>query len=425
MKKLIFLRLSLVVLVASSMIFSSCVDECEDLTEFVEYHPVYVDNVEFQKPVEFEAARDIEVPGVINRYGQYLYINEYNQGVHVINNADPANPVREGFIAINNNRHFVINNGLMYANRYGDMVVIDIRQPGAAAEINRITEAFDTEVVIDDQGIITHYERTASIQSRPCHETSNGWWWGENGTLLVDNLAFSESTITASQSRNLSDGFFSGSSETSSTTRFTITEDKLFVLAMGQLTEYDLSNGSEPSVLSSQFLSINPETLYPFNEYLFVGGTNGMNIMDISQSPARHISTFDHANSCDPVVANEKYAYVTLRGGNRCNGFTNQLDIIDISNVFNPILIQSHPLTSPRGLTLLNDHVYVCDGSEGIKVFNVTRDNRGVRMEGYDALYAQDVLPVNEDVIVVSGNNGIYQLSVKDGEQPSLISIIN
>ena len=37
--------------------------------------------------------------------------------------------------------------------------------------------------------------------------------------------------------------------------------------------------------------------------------------------------------SCDPVVVQGDYAFVTLRGGTECQGFSNQLDIIDISTL--------------------------------------------------------------------------------------------
>ncbi len=50
---------------------------------------------------------------------------------------------------------------------------------------------------------------------------------------------------------------------------------------------------------------------------MFLGSTNGMYIYDISAPDTpKYVSELQHVTSCDPVVVDDKYAYVTLRGGN-------------------------------------------------------------------------------------------------------------
>ncbi len=70
-----------------------------------------------------------------------------------------------------------------------------------------------------------------------------------------------------------------------------------------------------------------------------IDATNGKNPSSEGQ--------FAHTRSCDPVIADEKYAYVTLRSGNQCMGFTNQLEILDISDLNSPSLISTYLLTNP------------------------------------------------------------------------------
>lgn len=37
------------------------------------------------------------------------------------------------------------------------------------------------------------------------------------------------------------------------------------------------------------------------------------------------LATFQHATVRDPVIADNQYAFVTLRSGTTCQGFTNEL----------------------------------------------------------------------------------------------------
>ena len=48
------------------------------------------------------------------------------------------------------------------------------------------------------------------------------------------------------------------------------------------------------------------------------------------------LSTYAHVNSCDPVVVEGDIAYVTLRSGNTCAGFTDQLDVINLQDPKKP-----------------------------------------------------------------------------------------
>ena len=44
------------------------------------------------------------------------------------------------------------------------------------------------------------------------------------------------------------------------------------------------------------------------------------------------VSVYSHVVSCDPVVAEGNYAYVTLRSGTNCNRGLNVLDVVDIKD---------------------------------------------------------------------------------------------
>lgn len=401
----------------------SCTDQCEETREVVTYKPVYIDLDTYNQEVKTVAPREVVLPGVINRYGHYLFINEWNQGIHVIDNADPAHPITTQFIEINNNKHFSIKDGILYANRYDALVAVDIHDLNEVKEVNRIPQVFFDEAQVTEQGILSHYELVGTRETGAC---GNNFGWMSDGTLFFSEFSSTNAPdfISTADVRNVMDGIPSqGTSVGSSTARFSIIDDKLLVLTSNELNAYSISNVSDIQLVGSSSI-VDAETIFPMGEYIFVGGQSGMSINKLNENGTlSYISDYAHSRSCDPVVANDGFAYVTLRSGNTCQGYTNQLDVLDIHDIFNPKLVNTHILTNPRGLTLLGSKLYVCDGPVGVRVFDLT-DPRGTASGIFDKLHANDILPVNSDVLVVSGEDGIYQLDVSDRDHPAFLSII-
>ena len=119
---------------------------------------------------------------------------------------------------------------------------------------------------------------------------------------------------------------------------------------------------------STQARNRNP---FQLNDLLFVGSTTGMLMYDVaSPSNPDYINSINHFRSCDPVVADAGYAYVTLRGGTNCFTETNELQIIAISDPQNLEVVSRQVMFNPHGLAIHEDFLIVCDGGE-LKVLNV------------------------------------------------------
>src|SRR5678809_1603828 len=84
------------------------------------------------------------------------------------------------------------------------------------------------------------------------------------------------------------------------------------------------------------------------------------------------LGTFSHARKCDPVIADNTNAFVTLRTGTTCQGTGEQLDVLDISNLSNPTLIKTYPMTNPHGLAKDGNTLIICDGRDGLKFYNAS-----------------------------------------------------
>ena len=198
-----------------------------------------------------------------------------------------------------------------------------------------------------------------------------------------------------------------------STAKFATSGNNLYVIDQATLLTYNVGNENE--IIFQHKLELNTnllETIFPFGSYLFLGSTTGVLIIDISNPGLpKFVSDYQHVLSCDPVVTDGDYAYVTLRSGNFCGQSDDELQILDLSNINSPELIVQYALTSPKGLAINNDILYVCD--EGIRIFDVS-NKLDIRELNFIAnIPANDVIYHNNQLLVTA-DNGFYQFDVTD-----------
>ena len=151
-----------------------------------------------------------------------------------------------------------------------------------------------------------------------------------------------------------------------------------------------------------------------------------MHILDISTpSTPAFISTYDHVRVCDPVVVDDDLAFVTLRSGTECEGFTNQLEVINIEDLTNPQLLAVYPMTNPHGLGVDGNTLFVCDGDDGLKVYDksdVAKIDENLLAHYFD-MNAYDVIPMN-NILMMVGTDGIYQYDYSDPNNIKFLSHI-
>ena len=192
--------------------------------------------------------------------------------------------------------------------------------------------------------------------------------------------------------------------------RFAIVGDYLYTVNRWDLQIFDITTPATPSAWRRQSIGFDIETIFSYNNYLFIGSQEGVYIYDNSEPQfPRRVSSLVHARSCDPVVVEGNYAYVTLRSRNsRCSRGSNQLDVIDITDIYKPFVVRTFAMQQPAGLGVDSGKVFVCDGLAGLKVFdaadpvNLTLLDRVTSQDCYDLIPASGLL-------VVSGADGLYQ----------------
>lgn len=202
----------------------------------------------------------------------------------------------------------------------------------------------------------------------------------------------------------------SGTGKAGSQARFAIAGDYLYTVNDNSLTLFNIETVDKPIQETSSYIGFGIETIFPFRDKLLIGSQDGMYVYSIAQpdNPQR-LSTFFHARSCDPVVADSNYAYITLRSGTACTRGVNQLDVVNIKDINYPTLVRSLQLNNPYGLGLEDSTLFVCDGFKGIKVYNVAHPVDSLQLlTSITGLETYDVI-LNHGIALVVGKDGFHQ----------------
>lgn len=421
--------LSFLAILLTTLFTTGCEqDKCIRTEEYTAYEPVYKRIDEMRVPATYVAAKSLSSPGKIFYYKGYLLINEMHKGIHVIDNRNPEAPDNLGFIEVPGNLDMAVNNDILYVDSYLDLVAIDIRNPTSPVEVNRVADVFQSFYSFDDQlGYLVEYVPTDITRTIDCGDNN----WGrpiffEGDMMMAESGAFDNNfggNRGISSNSSVSTSVVSGGSMA----RFTVADDYLYTIDGAEIKIFDVTQSS-PALKNQLTLQWGIETLFPMAGSLFIGSNSGLIIYDITNPEApQYLSTFSHATACDPVVVQGNTAYVTLRDGNPCQGFVNQLDVVDVSNLTNPSLIKSYPMDNPHGLSVLNETLYLCEGAFGLKTFDIANSNQISQnlLDHVTGLFAYDVivLPPGDHVIVV-GQNGLYQFDATDRSDLKQLSVL-
>lgn len=392
-------------------LFVSCADD-GPYEDYLVARPLTMDIAAFKaNAVEVTAPIPVVNSGKIYAYKDYIFVNDVNQGFHVIDNQNPAAPKSIAFIKLEGNYDISIKDDKLFADSYGDLVVFDISDINNIKVANRLTSAIYenwTCIAVDleyPQADIFEY-KDFNAQT----EALIGWEVTTERRLVSDyekqyggHGLYYEDAIATTNSFNSIVG------QGGSMARFKIVDDYLYVVDYSNINIFDIADLENPEVLEDVHVGWDIETIFNQNDLLFLGGRQGMYIYDITE-PAKptFISEFRHGTACDPVVVDGDYAYVTLKGGTICGGTESGLYVIDITDLKAPELKVIYPMEGPNGLGIKDDTLFICDGNAGLKVFDKSEAPNITQINQFEAIQAYDVIPLSNSLLMI-GERKLYQ----------------
>lgn len=207
----------------------------------------------------------------------------------------------------------------------------------------------------------------------------------------------------------------SGEGKSGSMARFAVVGDYLYTVDQQKISAFDLTDPGEPMFMTRQPIGFDIETIFPMDTMLFVGAQSGVTLFSLKMPQApRPIGHFSHVVSCDPVVSDGSYAYVTLSTNQtRCFRGENTLQVLDYSDVSNIQLVKSYPMQSPQGLGVSDSLLIVCD--DGIKAYSTKEAPELQLMSQYldETIQFRDVIVLGDRLMAIC-QDGLYQFRVEE-----------
>jgi len=417
----------------------SCNDTVKDTVSYMANVPVYMSKDEFKATTSVATSRPLIHPGKICLYGNYIFISELHDGIHVIDNTDPASPRNVAFIEIMGNIDLAAKDGLLYADNMVDLLVFDISNPGRPVLKSRLENVFT--------GVLPATDNDYPVSGKIDFEGKVVVGWKQE-TIVEDvqyyypryDYALLASSKESSWRYNSVQPGAQITGVNGSMSRFTIAGEYLYAIYIGNMYYYPQSpyssyypsgvmkifsiENEQISVINSVSVNTTVETIFAYKDHLFLGMSNGMNIYSIDNpSYPNYVSASWHFWGCDPVVVSDDYAYLTVRSTNVCGQNGNMLQVVDISDIVQPRVVSQFTMQEPYGLGIDDNKLFVCDN--GLKVFDATVPV----MVGNRPLFATtdfagfDLIPYN-GLLLVIGGDGLYQYSYSADNQLKRLSVI-
>jgi hypothetical protein len=388
-------------------------DDCRK--SYTLYQPIYKSLAQVRAEMKSTTPTALENTGKLNVFGNYIFLNEAGKGIHIIDNSNPTAPKNISFINIPGNVDLAVKGSYLYADSYSDIIVFNISNPTNVSPVKFMNNVMKERNVYWNQGItnpdsinvVVGYTTKDTVVDCERYNT----WTRTNGMMFA-----SAASMYAAAPQTGTGG---------SMASFTILNNYLYTVGSSSLYAINITDPGNPAQTAVKNVGWGIETIYPFQNKLFIGSRTGMFIYDLNNpSNPTAQGQFSHARSCDPVIADGQYAYVTLRGGTQCNSFTNELNVIDVSNLSAPVLKARHNLTNPHGLAKDGSTLLICDGKDGLKLYDASSPLSLQLVKTVGGFETYDVIAMNKKAIVVA-KDGLYQYDYSNPANPSLISKIS
>src|SRR5690606_15073202 len=233
----------------------SCTDDdsSDKYADYLVARPLVMSKAELVASVDIIAPRPIDESGKIYTYKDYIFINDKYEGIHIIDNRNPQQPVKIGFIKIPGNVDISVKDDYLFADSLADLVVIDISNIENIRLVSRLENVlqsniffpFEADIV---EGTTYDYETEVIVgwetttERRLISEVENR---GDGGIFLND-MAVAESTN-------------GGTGQGGSLARFKIVEDYLYAVDSHNINVFNISDLDNPQALEDVYAGFDIE----------------------------------------------------------------------------------------------------------------------------------------------------------------------
>ena len=311
--------------------------------------------------------------------GNYAYISSDYNGCQIVNITNPFSPEIIGNFSFANTRIndiFVEGEYVFIADSW-NFHIIKISDYVKSKEVGKYTDSLSSFNSIENDGNLAY--------------VSAG-----NGLEIVN--------ITEIQSPTYVGEYISGLS-----TALDVEGDLLYMSDVSTgLLVLDVSDPSSPSYIGEY--STFPNDIQVLGDTAFLAAaTSGLQIVDVSDpsNPSLIDSYIPSSGFVTGVCVYGDKAFISVN--------LVGLEVIDISNLNNPKKIGGYSTTYAYSVAVEGTHAFLCCGTDGIKVINITSSYAPTLVDSFDTDgTASKVFISGERAYVADDNEGLIILDITD-----------
>src|SRR5438309_5041381 len=269
----------------AALFLNSCIkDTVKRSYTYTLTRPVYQTKPEVRATIKSGLPEAIKQPGKLVIRDRYIFLNEIDKGIHVIDNSNPKQPKNIAFITIPGNEDLAIKGNMLYADLYSNLLTLDISDP-ASITVKKIdagvfpSRVYNGAVVVNGDQVYIDSALVISdwiIKDTTVTEEYSADAWKDingGGVIVFDNCANCSVATPVASSGKSTFGIGVGGSMA----RFAIVGDRLYTVGNHEgLGIFNISDPSAPNLVIQSFIGFAIETIFPVNDKLFIGASNGM-----------------------------------------------------------------------------------------------------------------------------------------------------
>ncbi len=219
--------------------------------------------------------------------------------------------------------------------------------------------------------------------------------------------------------------------------RFVVVGNFLYVVDNEHIKTINVENPADPTLVDEQTIAEGVESIFRLGNKLFIGSSTGLFLYTFGADgiPKREGEfLYEQFNfgiyPCDPVVANDSFAYVTLNSAIEVEACRRNvveqvrvLNIFNVTNIQQPELVAQYDMSNPQGVGLDGNLLFLCEQEFGLKVYDVSNPADIQLIAHLEDFSAHDVIPL-DGLLLVVGPDNVYQVDYSDLGNIRVISII-
>jgi len=142
-----------------------------DDRDMTAYRPVLLEKEDLPRSISMDIPRDFTLPGKIYIYNDLVFIIDLFTGIHVIDNQDPTQPQKTGFIKIPGIMDMAMRNQVLYADNAIDLISVDFSSYPQITSLDRVPDVFPEPAPPDMEWIPYAWSK----DNRPTNTVIVGW----------------------------------------------------------------------------------------------------------------------------------------------------------------------------------------------------------------------------------------------------------